>query len=107
MPMPAGNVRVYQADSRGSLQFVGEDRIDYTRQDESLKFLKMSSANEADDFQKITSGTDEVAYDITLRNHKATPSPSKSTNRLVQHGGCFNPHEWGEHILPGRAVQVL
>ena len=26
MPMPAGTVRVYQADSKGGVQFVGEDR---------------------------------------------------------------------------------
>ena len=30
MPMPAGVVRVYQADSKGGVQFVGEDRIDHT-----------------------------------------------------------------------------
>ena len=27
MPMPAGTVRVYQSDSNGGVQFVGEDRI--------------------------------------------------------------------------------
>jgi hypothetical protein len=32
-PMPAGVVRVYQADSKGGLQFVGEDRIDHTPKD--------------------------------------------------------------------------
>jgi hypothetical protein len=31
MPMPAGTIRVYQADSRGGLQFVGEDSIEHTR----------------------------------------------------------------------------
>ena len=30
MPMPAGTVRVYQADSKGGVQFVGEDRISHT-----------------------------------------------------------------------------
>ncbi len=30
MPMPAGVVRVYQSDSKGGVQFVGEDRIDHT-----------------------------------------------------------------------------
>src|SRR5579871_4505723 len=37
MPMPAGNVRVYQADSKGGIQFVGEDRIDHTPKDETLR----------------------------------------------------------------------
>ena len=30
MPMPAGVVRVYQSDSKGGTQFVGEDRINHT-----------------------------------------------------------------------------
>src|SRR5689334_8683801 len=36
MPMPAGVVRVYQSDSKGGVQFVGEDRIDHTPKDEML-----------------------------------------------------------------------
>ena len=37
MPMPAGTVRVYQADSKGGVQFVGEDRIDHTPKDEATQ----------------------------------------------------------------------
>ena len=37
MPMPAGVVRVYQSDSKGGVQFVGEDRIDHTPKDEALQ----------------------------------------------------------------------
>ena len=36
MPMPAGIVRVYQADSSGGVQFAGEDRIDHTPKDETI-----------------------------------------------------------------------
>ena len=43
MPMPAGTVRVYQADSKGGMQFVGEDRIDHTPKDETLN-LKIGNA---------------------------------------------------------------
>ena len=43
LPMPAGTVRVYQADSRGGLQFVGEDRIDHTPKDETIN-LKIGNA---------------------------------------------------------------
>ncbi len=35
-PLPAGTMRVYQADTKGSLQFAGEDRIDHTPKDEAL-----------------------------------------------------------------------
>lgn len=77
MPMPAGNVRVYQADSRGGLQFVGEDRIDHTPKDETLN-LKIGNAfdvvaeRKQTDFQKIATNVYELEYDITLRNHKTT-----------------------------------
>ena len=37
MPMPAGIVRVYQADSKGGVQFVGEDRIGHTPKDENAE----------------------------------------------------------------------
>src|SRR5262245_18368733 len=100
MPMPAGNVRVYQADSKGGLQFVGEDRIDHTPKDESLN-LKIGNAfdvvceRKQIDFQKIASGTYEVEYEITLRNHKAgavsveVNEPIGGTWRMLQ-----SSHEW-------------
>jgi hypothetical protein len=78
MPMPAGVVRVYQEDSKGGVQFVGEDRIDHTPKDETLN-LKIGNAfdvvceRKQTDFEKISSGVYEIEYEITLRNHKTTP----------------------------------
>ena len=77
-PMPAGIVRVYQADSRGGLQFVGEDRINHTPKDETLN-LKIGNAfdvvceRKQTDFQKVAGNVYDVEYEITLRNHKALP----------------------------------
>jgi hypothetical protein len=100
MPMPAGNVRVYQADSKGGLQFVGEDRVDHTPKDEAIN-LKIGNAfdvvceRKQIDFQKIASGTYEVEYEITLRNHKASGvavevnEPIGGTWRMLQ-----SSHEW-------------
>src|SRR5216683_2039213 len=36
MPLPAGNLRVYQKDSKGGVLFVGEDHIDHTPKDETV-----------------------------------------------------------------------
>jgi hypothetical protein len=100
MPMPAGNVRVYQADSKGGLQFVGEDRIDHTPKDEAIN-LKIGNAfdvvceRKQIDFQKIASATYEVEYEITVRNHKAAAiavevnEPIGGTWRMLQ-----SSHEW-------------
>ena len=76
-PMPAGIVRVYQADSRGGLQFVGEDRIDHTPKDETLN-LKIGNAfdvvaeRKQIDWQRVASNIYDVEYEVTLRNHKAS-----------------------------------
>jgi hypothetical protein len=95
MPMPAGTVRVYQADSRGGAQFAGEDRIDHTPKDETLN-LKIGNAfdvvaeRKQTDFERIASNVYEVAYEVTLRNHKTTPitvevnEPIGGTWRILQ-----------------------
>jgi len=78
MPMPAGTVRVYQSDSSGGVQFVGEDRIGHTPKDETLN-LKIGSAFDVacernqTDFQKVGGTVYELEYEVTLRNHKAAP----------------------------------
>ena len=95
MPMPAGNVRVYQADSKGGLQFVGEDHIGHTPKDETIN-VKIGNAfdvvceRKQTDFQKIASGVYDVEFEITLRNHKAIPvtvevnEPIGGTWRMLQ-----------------------
>jgi hypothetical protein len=78
MPMPAGNVRVYQSDSKGGVQFIGEDRIDHTPKDESIT-LHVGNAfdivceRKQTDFRKLATDLYEMAFEITLRNHKETP----------------------------------
>jgi hypothetical protein len=77
LPMPAGVVRVYQADSKGGIQFVGEDRINHTPKNETLN-IKIGNAfdvvceRKQTDFQRISSNVYEVEYEVTLRNQKAS-----------------------------------
>jgi hypothetical protein len=78
MPMPAGIVRVYQADSTSGVQFVGEDRIDHTPGNESLS-LHVGNAfdvvceRKQTDFRKLSDRLYELEFEITLRNHKQVP----------------------------------
>jgi hypothetical protein len=100
LPMPAGVVRVYQEDSRGGVQFVGEDRIDHTPKDETLN-LKIGNAFDVVaernqiDFEKISVNVYEFEYEITIRNHKTIPvtvevnEPIGGTWRMVR-----SSHEW-------------
>jgi hypothetical protein len=74
--LPAGTVRLYQADTDGTLQLVGEDRIDHTPRDERVR-LKVGEAFDivADRrqtaFDVISSGhVYDAAFEVVIRNHK-------------------------------------
>lgn len=77
MPLPAGVVRVYQADSKGGTQFVGEDQINHTPKDEQVRIyvgnaFDVVCERKQTDYKKIAGDTYEMEYEITLRNHKDT-----------------------------------
>jgi len=78
IPLPAGNVRVYQQDSKGGVLFVGEDHIDHTPKDEFVTVkignaFDVVSERKQTDFKKIADRVYEMEYSITLRNHKDIP----------------------------------
>ena len=78
IPLPAGVVRLYKEDSRGSQQFIGEDRIEHTPKDETIR-LKTGEAFDVvserlqTDYRQVTRGVHETAWEIQLRNHKESP----------------------------------
>ena len=81
MPLPKGVVRVYKEDSKGALQFVGEDRIDHTPENETIRLklgdaFDLTAAKKQTGFKKI--GGDgrynyiyEAAFEVKLKNAKA------------------------------------
>ena len=78
VPLPAGTVRVYQGDSKGRVQFIGEDRIDHTPKDETVSLhignaFDVVAERKQTDFQRLGPHSVEVEYEISLRNHKPDP----------------------------------
>jgi hypothetical protein len=75
MPLPAGKVRTYKEDSRGQLQFVGEDRIDHTPRNEKVR-LRIGNAfdvvGERTDLsqKRISDRVHEQETEIKIRNRK-------------------------------------
>ena len=80
MPLPAGRVRVSKLDTAdGTLEFIGEDRIDHTPKNETM-LIKLGSAFDVVgerrqvDFKVDTSRkvmTEEI--EVKVRNHKDEP----------------------------------
>lgn len=80
MPLPKGIVRVYKQDKEGRPQFVGEDRIDHTPENDTVR-LKLGDAfdvtadRKQTDFRKLGGDSRynyrfESAYEIKLKNAK-------------------------------------
>ena len=63
MPLPKGVLRVYKKDSKGNAQFVGEDNIDHTPKNESVR-LKLGEAF-------------DVTVDKKQTDFKVLPNPQK------------------------------
>jgi hypothetical protein len=78
MPLPAGNLRVYQKDSKGGVLFIGEDHIDHTPKDETITVhignaFDVVAERKQTDYKRIDTRVWEMEFEITLRNHKDTP----------------------------------
>ncbi|MFH1622026.1 MAG: DUF4139 domain-containing protein [Candidatus Omnitrophota bacterium] len=80
IPLPEGRIRVYKKDEAdGSLEFVGEDKIDHTPKDEKV-LIKLGSAfdivgeRKQIDF-KVNYDRDWMheTFEIKIRNHKKEP----------------------------------
>ena len=80
LPMPKGVIRVYKKDSKGNAQFVGEDNIDHTPKNESVR-LKLGNAfdvtadKKQTDFKVLPNpqkghSAFETAFEFTLKNAK-------------------------------------
>lgn len=79
LPLPKGTMRVYQKDQDGAAQFVGEDQIDHTPKNDTVR-LKLGNAfdvtadRQQTDFKNLTKANQtpvyESAYAITLHNAK-------------------------------------
>jgi hypothetical protein len=74
MPLPKGTVRIYKRDGDGSLEFIGEDAIAHTPQDEDVT-VYLGDAFDIVGERKQTSyrtagQSAEESFSITLRNHK-------------------------------------
>ena len=66
IPLPKGILRVYKKDSQGNAQFVGEDNIDHTPKNETVR-LKLGEAF-------------DVTADKKQTDFKVLPKPSKGNN---------------------------
>ena len=82
IPLPRGVIRVYKKDGQGNVQFVGEDQIDHTPRNETIRMklgeaFDLTADKKQTDFQKLAgsgryNSLFETAYQIVVKNAKHT-----------------------------------
>jgi hypothetical protein len=80
VPLPAGRLRVSQLDKAdGSLEFIGEDKIDHTPKDEQVRVKLGSAFDVVGERRQVNFTVDnagkvmEEEIEVKLRNHKSQP----------------------------------
>ncbi len=84
IPLPAGKIRTFKKDSGGRLQFIGEDTVEHTPQNEKIK-LTVGTAFDIVGERKVVSdkrlSKEEAAEDIEVRVRNRKPQPVEVTVR--------------------------
>jgi len=90
MPLPKGRVRFYRRDQDGQLEFTGENEIDHTAKDETIRVYTGNAFDIAGERkqtqyqtqqQQFPHGSADESFEIKLRNHKKEPA----TVHVVEH----------------------
>ena len=94
MPLPAGTMRFYRRDADGQMEFVGENSINHTPEDEKVKLTTGSSFDVTGERKRTNFHVDsrertiDESYVITVKNAKEKPV----TVDVVEH--LFRAANW-------------
>jgi len=87
IPLPKGKLRFYRRDTDGHLEFVGENTIDHTPKDETIRVYTGNAFDVVGERKRTNFREDlnhnwmEESFEIKVRNHKKEPV----NVRVVEH----------------------
>lgn len=95
IPLPKGRVRFYRRDDDGQLEFTGENTIDHTPRDETVRVYTGNAFDLVGERRQVDFKTDNVrrvadeSFEIKVRNHKEKQSVEI---RIVEH--LYRKRNW-------------
>jgi hypothetical protein len=87
IPLPKGRLRFYRRDTDGHLEFIGENMIDHTPKDETVRVYTGNAFDIVGERRRTSIRTEfsrlwmEESFEIKVRNHKKEPV----NVRVVEH----------------------
>lgn len=93
MPLPKGRLRFYRRDEGGALQFIGENTIDHTPRDETVRVYTGNAFDLAGSRRRTNFRSDQQqgwvdeSFEIKVRNHKKEPVDITVTEHFYRGSG--------------------
>lgn len=90
IPLPAGRTRFYRQDADGRIEFVGENNIDHTPKDETVRVYTGNAFDIVGERVRTKFNVDNGArwvdeeFDLKIRNHKKEPVDVRIVERLYR-----------------------
>lgn len=74
--LPAGTIRVYQQDTKGAKQFVGESHVGHTPQNEEIEIsvgsaFDLVAERKQTDYKRVSKQMHESEWEVVLKNRKS------------------------------------
>lgn len=97
IPLPKGRLRFYRRDQDGHLEFIGENEIDHTPKDETIRVYAGNAFDITGERKQIhyqveqthfPAGSADESFEIRLHNHKK----EAATVHVVEH--LYRWHNW-------------
>jgi hypothetical protein len=92
MPLPKGKLRFYRRDTDGHLEFVGENVIDHTPKDETIRVFTGNAFDVTGERKRTSYHVDsnqrwmDETFEIRLRNHKKDAVEVRAVEHLYRWG---------------------
>src|SRR6266581_3179992 len=90
IPLPKGRLRFYRRDNDRQLEFTGENEIDHTPKDQTLRISTGNAFDLVGERRRIDFAVDNLkrtadeSFEIKLRNHKKEPDEIRVTEHLCR-----------------------
>jgi hypothetical protein len=92
IPLPKGRMRFYRRDTDGQLEFIGENDIDHTPKDETVRVYTGNAFDLTGDRKQTNYTVDnqgrtiDESFAISLHNHKSVPAEIRVVEHLYRGG---------------------
>jgi hypothetical protein len=90
MPLPKGRVRFYRRNDDGQIEFTGENMIEHTPKDETIRVYTGNAFDLAGERRRVDYNVDSnkrtanESFEIKVRNHKKEPVEVRVVERLYR-----------------------